>query len=228
MPIKKINASSKAVEIGIGTGQATRPILETDCFLTAVEYGDELSTYVKQKFTCYRKFDVVNVKFEDFECEDHSLDLIYSASAFHWIPEEIGYRKAFNLLKKSGGVFARFANHPYKDKSRPGMHEALQKVYDVYMPKTLSDKEYSEDNAKNRALLAKKYGFIDTEYKMYYRTRTFTSDDYVLLLGTYSDHIVIQEEKRKNFFAEIKRAIDELGGLITIYDTIDLALARKP
>ncbi|WP_432667475.1 class I SAM-dependent methyltransferase [Wukongibacter baidiensis] len=225
---KKINSSSKAVEIGIGTGQATLPILETGCYLTAVEYGDKLSIYAKQKFTCYRKFDVVNVKFEDFECEDNSLDLIYSASAFHWIPEEIGYTKVFNLLK-SGGVFARFANHPYKDKSRSGMHEALQKVYDVYMPGVLgSEKEYSEENAKNRAKIANKYGFIDTDYKMYYRTRTFTSDEYILLLGTYSDHVAIEEKKRKKFFTEIKNTIDELGGLITIYDTIDLELARKP
>ncbi|QUI20876.1 class I SAM-dependent methyltransferase [Vallitalea pronyensis] len=224
---KDINPSSKVVEVGIGTGQATLPILETGCFLTAVEYGDKLSIYAKQKFASHRKFDVVNAKFEDFECEDNSVDLIYSASAFHWIPEEIGYAKAYNLLK-SGGVFARFANHPYKDKSRPGMHEALQKVYDVYMPNSLDGEEYSEDNAKNRANIAKKYGFIDIDYKMYYRTRTFTSDEYILLLGTYSDHISIQEDKRKKFFAEIKNAIDELGGLITLYDSIDLALARKP
>lgn len=77
-------------------------------------------------------------------------------------------------------------------------------------------------------VIAKKYGFIDTDYKMYYRTRTFSSDEYILLLGTYSDHIAIEEEKRKKFFAEIKNAIDEFGGCITIYDTIDLALARKP
>ena len=93
---KEINASSNALEIGIGTGQATIPILEKGCLLTAVEYGDELSKYTKQKFSGYENFDVVNVKFEDFECEDNSLDLIYSASAFHWVPEEIGYRKVFN------------------------------------------------------------------------------------------------------------------------------------
>jgi hypothetical protein len=52
-------------------------------------------------------------------------------SAFHWIPEEIGYTKVFDMLK-SGGVFARFANHPYKDKGREEIHEALQKIYSVY------------------------------------------------------------------------------------------------
>lgn len=224
---KEIDASSKVVEIGIGTGQASLPILETGCYLTAVEYGDALSRYVKEKYNDYKNFNVINTKFENFQCDDNALDLIYSASAFHWIPEEIGYAKAYKLLK-SGGVFARFANHPFKDKGRIGMHEAIQKAYNVYMPGALESEEYSTENAKKRADIAKKYGFIDIEYRMYHRTRTFTSDEYILLLGTYSDHIAIEEEKRKEFFSEVKRAIDELGGVITIYDTIDLALARKP
>ena len=49
-----------------------------------------------------------------------------------------------------------------------------------------------------------------------------------MLLGTYSDHIAIEETTRKKFFDEIREAIDENGGIITIYDTIDLQLARKP
>ena len=62
--------------------------------------------------------------------EKNMCDLIYSASTFHWIPEKIGYEKVFEMLR-SGGVFARFANHPYKDKGREDIHEALQKLYEV-------------------------------------------------------------------------------------------------
>ena len=48
------------------------------------------------------------------------------------------------------------------------------------------------------------------------------------LLGTYSDHIAIEEGLRREFFAGIEQAIERHGGTITIYDTIDLQLARKP
>ena len=65
-------------------------------------------------------------------------------------------------------------------------------------------------------------------YNLYHRTRTFTADEYITLLGTYSDHIAIEEKTRMKFFSEIKDAINDLGGKITIYDTIDLQLARKP
>ncbi len=191
-----INESSNVIEIGIGGGQATLPILKTGCKLTAVECGENLAELCRQKFKEFPKFSAVIAKFEDFVCDNNLCDLIYSATAFHWIPEEI--------------------------------HEALQKIYSVYMPDSHSPNEYSEDDAKKRADIAQKYGFVDISYKLYHRTRSFSAKEYISLLGTYSDHIAIEQNTRKKLFSEIEKAIDNLGGQITIYDTIDLQLARKP
>ena len=222
-----LNKESNVIEIGIGGGQATLPILKTRCQLTAVEYGTELSEVCRRKFREYPNFSVVTSKFEDFTCEHNAFDLIYSASAFHWIPEEIGYTKVFEALK-SGGIFARFANHPYKDKGREKLHQAIQNIYAIYMPNSHASNEYSEDDAKSRAEIAQKYGFTDISYKLYHRTRNFSAKEYVALLGTYSDHIAIEEKTRMKFFSEIERVINVFGGQITMYDTIDLQLGRKP
>lgn len=222
-----LNKDSNVIEIGIGGGQATLPVLKTGCNLTAVEYGENLAQVCCEKFKNFPNFSAVVGKFEDVYFENNSFNLIYSASAFHWIPEEVGYKKVFNLLK-SGGVFARFANHPFKDKGREGLHQAIQEVYAAYMPGSPGVKEYSEQGAMGIANIAKKYGFIDISYKLYNRTRTFTSKEYIELLGTYSDHIAIEEKTRNRFFSEIEAVIDSFGGQITLYDTIDLQLARKP
>lgn len=96
------------------------------------------------------------------------------------------------------------------------------------MPDSPAPNEYSEDDAKKRAYIAQKYGFVDISYKLYHRTRTFSAKEYISLLGTYSNHIVIEQNTRKKFFSEIVEAIDNLGGQITLYDTIDLQLARNP
>lgn len=222
-----IDKTSNVLEIGIGGGQATLPILKTGCKLTAVEYGANLSEVCRRKFREFYNFSVVTGKFEDFECDSHSCDLIYSASAFHWIPEELGYTKVFNLLK-SGGVFARFANHPYKDKGRKELDSAIQTLYSIYMPGSPSSDEYSATDAKRCSDIALNYGFVDTGYKLYHRTRSFNAKEYTSLLGTYSDHIALEEPVRNKFFTEIERVIDAFGGQITLYDTIDLQLARKP
>ena len=145
-----LDASSHAVEVGIGGGQATEPILKTGCTVTAVEPGVNFCALCREKFRAYPGFGVMNGKFEETSFPPESCDLVYSASAFHWVPEEIGYRKVLDMLKQ-GGAFARFANHPFKDKGRPGMHEALQEVYAVYMPGSLVPAEYTEDAARSRA-----------------------------------------------------------------------------
>ncbi len=223
---KEINQSSKVLEIGIGTGQATLPILKTNCHLTAVELGDNLAEFSKQKFKAYSNLEVKNIAFQDYVCDDNSYDMIYSATAFHWIQEDIGYPKVYNLLK-SGGIFARFANHPYKDKGNEALHAAMQKVYSKYMHISLEKPEYSEEQCLETANNMKRYGFIDVKYKLYHRTRTMNAGEYVSLINTYSDHRAIEEEMRIHFFNEIEALINNFGGKITIYDTIDLQLARK-
>lgn len=227
-----LNASSCAVEIGIGGGQATLPVLKTGCTLTAVEYGDQLAKLCREKFSNFPRFSVITSKFEDADLPEDSFDLVYSASAFHWVPEEIGYPKVFRILKP-GGAFARFANHPYQAKDNPALFEEIQNAYAEYyypyynkQPGKLS--EYTEEQAAARAAIAEKYGFTDTQYMLFHRMRTLSAAEYRKLIGTYSDHITIEESIRERFFDAIEDAITRHGGCISIFDTIDMQLARKP
>lgn len=227
-----INADSKVIEIGSGSGQATAPVLNTGCTLTAIEYGTNFCNILKDKFGKYKNFSVINSKFEDTELRQGTFDLVFSASAFHWIPEEIGYQKVFSMLK-SGGAFARFANHPFRSQENPALSEKIDELYARYYypfhnkkPEKL--KAYTEQQAKDRAMIAAKYGFEDIRYALFYRKRVFSAKEYVAVMGTYSDHIVIEDSIRNEFFSEVEKAIDALGGTIVIADTIDLQLARKP
>lgn len=224
-----IDNESRALEVGIGTGQATLPFIKTNCQVTAIELGNELAAYSKRKFAEYRNLDVLNMAFEDYECPDGSYDIVYSASAFHWIPEEVGYLKVYRLLK-SGGTFARFANHPYKDKQNEPLHLALQELYEKYMPHISLKKpvEYSEENAKQRSDISKKYRFGDQMYRLYHRVRTFDAEGYASLIKTFSDHRAVGAAKLQLFSEKVKETVDRFGGTINIYDSIDLQLARKP
>lgn len=225
-----INNTSSVVEIGIGGGQATLPFLKTGCKLTAVDYGENFCEICRKKFKEFPNFSAISGKFEDIDLGGE-YDLIYSASAFHWIPEEIGYKKVYDMLK-DGGVFARFANHPYRDKGNPALSKEIDDIYAEYYCKYHNKEretliEYCKEQARSRAMIAEKYGFTDIQYKLFYRTRTFSAKEYTKLLGTYSDHIAIEEKIRLEFFSKIEEAINRHGGEITIYDTIDLQLARK-
>lgn len=224
--------SCSALEIGIGGGQATLPVLKTGCTLTAVEYGNQLARLCREKFSDYSRFFVITGKFEDVDFPEDSFDLVFSASAFHWVPEEIGYPKVFRILKP-GGTFARFANHPYQAKDNPVLFEEIQNAYAEYyypyyqkQPGKLS--EYTEEQAAARAAIANRYGFVDVQYMLFHRVRILSAAEYRKLIGTYSDHITIEESIRERFFDVIEDTINRHGGSISIFDTLDLQMARKP
>ncbi len=227
-----IGEESVVVEVGAGGGQATGPILQTGCTLTTVECGAQFSARLQEKFQAYPKFSVCTAKFEDTVFPPDTYDLVFSASAFHWVPEQIGYEKVYAMLR-SNGAFARFANHPYRDKGNPALSRALDDLYAQYYypfynkpPAVIA--EYTEQEAAERARIAARYGFTDIRYALFHRQRVFTAEEYLQLLGTYSDHIVLEASVRNPFFAGIAAAIQDHGGTITLYDTIDLQLVRKP
>ncbi len=226
-----IDGNSIVAEVGSGSGQATLPVLKTGCKLTAVEYGENFSELLKNKFKDFQKFSVVTGKFEEMSLDEGVFDLVFSATAFHWVPEKEGYEKVYRMLKK-GGAFARFANRPRNCQNEPELGEVIQVLYDEYYNKQHNIKSgtkkwFTEEDAKAISLIPEKYGFTDIKYFLFYRERVFTASEYTKLLGTYSDHIAIEESVRKVFFSKIEDAINRHGGTITISDTLDLELARK-
>ena len=223
-----LDSNKAALEIGIGTGQATLPFLNTGCRVTAVELGKELADFSKAKFSEFTNFEIINGAFESVELEENFFDLIYAATAFHWIEQESGYTKAYRLLK-SGGTLALFWNHPAPPDDE--LNAAMQKVYDKYKPASQDSSrvhKYSEENCLEIVSRTEQYGFVDVNYKIYCQTRAFDADSYIALLNTYSDHRAMPRDKWALFEKELREAISKCGGQVYIHDTMDLYLAKKP
>jgi ubiquinone/menaquinone biosynthesis C-methylase UbiE len=220
-----LDGSMRALEIGIGTGLATEPILETGCEVIAVEAGRNLARYVEEKFAGFPNFRVVRADFESFEPEER-FDLIYSATAFHWIPEEIGLPKVYRLLNPSGAA-ALFWNRPFVARPDDPLHRDIRKIYRKYRETDSEPVEFSERDCQKTLDALTRYGFQDVECHLFHRTRTMDARDYGGLLTTYSDHQAMGEQAMRGLIAEIEAAIEARGGEITIYDTMDLYLGRK-
>ena len=222
-----IDETKQALEIGIGTGQATLPILQTKCKLTAIEIGGNLAEYSKRKFDSFSNFEIVNIDFESFYANNNTFDLIYSATAFHWIPEEVGYKKVFDLLK-SGGVLALFWNHPFVCRTDDLLHLEIQKVYNEFRPSNKKLIEFDKSDCTKIVEIINQYGFKNCYSKLFHQTRTFTADGYIALLNTYSDHRALPIDVKTKLENGIAAAINSFGGILHVYDTMDLYLAQKP
>lgn len=247
---KAVDSDSRILEIGMGTGKAAAPFLAAGCIFTGIEPGGNLAALASERFGKFDNFSCLNLTLQDYDCPEGSYDLIYAATAFHWIPEEYGYKRVFELLK-SGGAFARFAYHAGPDRGRETLAEQIQALYAKYMPPKNRDRlpsengseekvpcretkpagkhrGFSEQDAEALSVIPLKYGFVQTRYSLYHVTKDFTADEYMALLRTYPDHMALDETCRKQLFEGIHSAILQNGGTITVYYTMDLELARKP
>ncbi len=224
---KPLYGSSRALEIGLGSGKATAPILATGCAVVGVEPGENLAAIAREWLKNYNNFSLKTCTFQDFECESETFDLIYAATAFHWISPEYGYPRVLELLK-SGGAFARFRYHAGPDASRPALADEIRELYNKYMPRAGEYKEFSAKDAENVAKIAENYGFVDAKFEIFQFTKDFSTDEYLELLRTYPDHMRLADEPRGRLFGGIRDAIERHGGTITVHYVADLELARKP
>ena len=179
LQFSSLNSNQKALEIGIGTGQATLPFLKTGCKLTAIELGDKLAAFSKEKFSEFVNFDVINNDFETVTLENNSYDFVYSASAFQWIRQEIGYPKIHSLLK-SGGVLALFWHRLIPAQEYAHVKAAIGKVYDKYrqsfekVPQI--PQQHTEEIRLKTVDIIKGYGFTDVTLKSYHRTVMYNAE----------------------------------------------------
>lgn len=227
----RLTPDSRLLEVGCGTGQATEPFLNRGCSVTAVELGKNMAAYVKEKFRNFPNFHVFNQPFEEFAGEEGGYDLLYSATAFHWIAPETGYPKALRLLKP-GGTLALFWTRPTLAPNQPLTRE----INALYAGKYA--RYFPPDEAKkpeSRGRLFEKiqreiecFGFTELSFQLFHGTRVMTGREYAELLDTYSDHRTLEEPVKREFYHAVQSAIESHGDRLELLDTMDLYLARKP
>ncbi len=223
--ISNINKSMSLLEIGCGTGQATKAFLDYGCKVTAIELGNELAQYSKNKFKEYQDFEVISSSFEDYECKLETFDLIYSATAFHWIQPSYGFNRLYELLK-SNGYIALFWNRPTISNNK----ELFDEIQEVYRTHVLELGKASEETKNKYGYCIdwiKELGFVDLQVRNYKNKRSLTAVEYLELLETYSDHHQLTGNVKQNLYESIEEVIKSNGNEIIITDYIELYIARK-
>ncbi len=216
----KLEADKTVLEIGPGTGQATEPILKTGCSYHAIELGENFTNDMKSKFGLYDNFQIVNADFETFDFGKDKYDLVYSAATIQWIPEEIAFKKSYDILK-SGGVLAMFMTRTDYESPNEALYGKIQEVYHEYFkPEIPYTQRMEYNNVTN-------YGFTDFECRHYHTIREYNADEFISRTMIMAPHLTLQEPFKSKFFDGIRNAIVSFGNKITLLDDNVLYLARK-
>ena len=119
---------SRILEIGCGTGKATRSFVERGYELVCLDIGADLIAVARERLKEFSNVSFVREAFEAWQPEN-KFDLIISATAFHWVDPKVRYVRASEVLE-SKGFLAVFSNqHVRKDE---GFFAESQSLYDKY------------------------------------------------------------------------------------------------
>jgi SAM-dependent methyltransferase len=126
--ITGIGAGSAVLEVGCGTGQATRPLAELGCTVTAVEPGEGMAELARRRLADFGNVDIETATFEAWNDDGRSFDAIVAAASWHWVEPSIGWRRAHEVLRP-GGWLAVIGNIVVR---RPGEPEVYAKTVDLH------------------------------------------------------------------------------------------------
>lgn len=224
----KIKAGADILEVGAGTGQATELFVDGDYCLDLLEVSEEQVDFLKCKYKSNSNVCVQQEYFEQYE-NDKKYDLIYSATAFHWIDSQIGYPKAWNMLKPGGtmAVFWQMSSVTYMNH---GIFQGLNKIKQKYMPnEPLGYDENGIQKVREKRIMQIQSGgfFRNPEYRDYQWTDVYDADRYTALINTYSSTQLLEEEVRKTYLEEIREYIEQNGGIVEMPQRVCLYMVRK-
>ena len=93
-----LEQGTHVLEVGPGTGQATRRLLDLGANpLVAIEPDPALADHLEGRLD--GRVDVRRVALEDADLPANEFDLAVAASSFHWVEEELGLAKIFTAVR---------------------------------------------------------------------------------------------------------------------------------
>lgn len=227
--------ADRALEVGAGTGKATRLFAARGVSVHALEPSAEMAAIARRNCARYPEVTIQQIEFERFSPALGTLyRLVLSAQAWHWIAPEVRFVKARELLEP-GGALALFWNRA--DWREQPLRAAISDAYRRTAPdfRTLvedagpmhPDTELVPELWRYHELdLNRARDFTAVQSRNYAWTSEYTSEQYVELIGTHSDHLALGPERLAALQDAVRAAIDDAGEMICLDYVTLLALGR--
>ena len=210
----RLGSSSRALEIGAGSGKATRRLLELGAHVVAVEPSPPLAEELSAQLTRPDRLDIVVTAFEDADLSPSSFDLVVAATAFHWLDAALALPRIVSILRP-GGWLALWWN-VFGDPGLPDpFHHATEQILNELDPSPSEGADgmpFSLDVEARTAELEGS-GFQNIEYEAVRWTMTLDPSQTRRLYGTYSNIARLPSARRDAILDAIERvAAVEFGG----------------
>ena len=204
--------SSRILEIGSGPGTATNSFAELGFRMVCLEPNPDFCEIAKRNCKKYPSVEMINTSFEEWSLESEAFDAVLAASSMHWIPSEIGYTKANNALKQNGRLILFWNKELQPCES---MQKVLSDIYQLHAPHLghYEDRKTQEGILKGLGQMMVDSGeFCNLVTSTVETFVTYTPDQYISLISTYSSYLKLDHSTRTDLFAGLSQRIVEKGG----------------
>jgi SAM-dependent methyltransferase len=218
------------VEVGPGTGQATRSLLARGARVTAVELGAAMADQLTANLAG-PDLEVLVSSFEDAALADRSFDAVVAATAYHWVPTGAQITRPARLLRP-GGWLAVIDTIQVDSLADHGFWDRIQDVFERHGEgRRAEDPPLADFDHATPALLpalAVAAEFTDVEVLRFPHDQTYTAAQYAELHRTYSGWLAMPPAAGEALVADICAVIDaEYGGQVVRPLAITLLLGRR-
>lgn len=204
-----IRAGDRLLEVGCATGKATIPLAHRGFRITCVEIGPDLAAVARRNLAAFPNVEVITGAFETWQAPlSDRFDLVFAATAWHWIDPKLRYQRARELLRPGGHLACWTATHVIPEGGDPFFFE-IQDVYEeigegmpagtpLLRPGGIPD---------DRAEIDRSGLFEDVVVRHFDWEISYNAEEYLRLLDTFSGHIAMQAWQRDRLYVEIRRRL---------------------
>lgn len=216
-----LSPTDKILEIGIGSGLATKQFARLGNKITAIDLSPELIKIARKKLkNSNSTIKFIARPYENAKLPENYFRLVYAGQAFHWIDPDIRLKKTHKLLTENGCLAVFWNMHNYK---KPGTGKDTKKLFIRYGLKPVK-KHNSNDvfNDLKKSKLFENFKYLEIPWVL-----KVSKKDRVNLVMTYSQVLNMPYEKRRQFKKDLEDSLKKFKNQLNVQIITKLAMVTK-
>jgi len=225
-----LEPGTSVLEIGPGTGQATRRLVDLGADpLLVLEPDPALAAYLDESLG--GRVEILLVALENAQLPAQTFDLAVAASSFHWVEERSGFERVFAALRPGGWLAMWWTLFGDGDEPDAFITATSPLLDDLPSSPTAGDigrPPYARDNEARSAALSAA-GFREIAYELVRWQASWDTSGIRALYGTFSPIARLDEDRRTAILDGVARIADEeFGGRVERTLLTAIYTARRP
>ena len=215
--ITQLSSSSKILEVGCGPATATVDFAQLGASMVCLEPNPDFYQLAQQNCNKYSNVEIQNIAFEEWMLEADRFDAVLAATSFHWVPPNVAYPKSAQALQANGYLILLWNKEL---QPRYEVYQCLSEVYQLNAPSLdrYEDRETQEKILQGLGQIVKDSGLFKDLVSGHVESEvTYTVDEYLTLLNTYSPYLKLCPESKEALFEGLRDEIERnFGGSLRL------------